>query len=834
MESSENNFSEENKKTSFLGKVKAFFFSTGDNEKDPEKRRKENKYLRILWLLFALPFLFLFIVFFLISTGNMGFMPTFEELENPKRNLASEIISSDNTLLGKYYQENRTIVTFEDISPYLVNSLIATEDIRFHKHSGIDGKALLRVAYGVLTGNRRGGGSTVTQQLAKNLFPRDTTIYTNKISFMWNMMITKFKEWVTAVKLEKKYTKQEIIVMYLNTVPFGSGAYGIKSAARTFFNTSSDSLKIQEAALLVGVLKAPTRYSPVLNPENSVARRNTVLSQMEKYDFISPQEYDSLSNMPIELDYNVRSHNEGLSTYFREYLRTTLGANKPKREHYASWQYQKYVQDSIEWETNPMYGWCNKHFSPDGKPYNLYKDGLKIYTTINAKMQKYAEGAVAQHLAGYLQPMFFKKKANQKKAPFTWRLTQDEIDQIIYRAIRRSERYRVLRNMGLDSAEIRENFKKPTRMRVFRWKKVEEDKIPDVWSEEVDTVMAPVDSILYYKHYLRAGFMSFEPHTGYVRAYVGGINYRHFKYDHVKLSRRQVGSTFKPFVYTLAMIDGLSPCYKIANVAYSIEMPDDQPVYTPRFSHSKFDGKKITIKRGLSLSLNQISAWIMRRYTPQSVIDITRKMGVRSPIDPVPSICVGAAEVTLYEMVGAYGSYANKGVYTEPIFVTRIEDRNGNIITRFAPSKNQAINEETAYLMLHLMQGVVNSGTASRLRYKYGLKNQIAGKTGTTNDNADGWFIGITPKLISGAWVGGEERSIRFASGYLGQGSSMALPIWALYMKKVYNDPSLIYSTDDRFQEPNFELSTEIDCSKYNQESDKMKRDNIIYSDEIY
>jgi len=795
---------------------------------------KFQKYIRILWIIFAVPFVLLAIIFTLVATGQMGFMPTFGELEDPKRNIASEILSSDQQLLGKYYMENRSIVSFEEISPYLVNALVATEDIRFREHSGIDGKALLRVAFGVFTGSHRGGGSTITQQLAKNLFPRDTSRYSNKLSYYFFMMTTKFKEWVTAIKLERNYTKKEIIVMYLNTVPFGSQAYGIKSASRTFFNASPDSLKIQEAAVLIGLLKAPSYYSPVRNPERSKNRRNTVFSQMLKYELITKAEFDSLSQLPIKLDYSVRSHNEGLSPYFREYLRVALTAHKPDRAHYASWQTQKFEEDSIEWETNPLYGWCNKNRKPNGEPYNLYEDGLKIFTTIDANMQYYAEEAVSRHLATTVQPAFYKIKQGNKKAPFSWQLSDQEIADIIYRAMQRSERYRVLKEAKWDSAKIRQNFEKPIRMQVFRWKTVKEGETPDQWYEEVDTVMTPIDSIIHYKYQLRAGFVSIEPNTGHVKAYVGGMNHTHFKYDHVKSSRRQVGSTFKPFIYSMAMIDGYSPCHRVANIPYSIEMPEGQPVYTPKYSPSKFDGKMITLRTGLALSLNQISAWIMKNYNPQAVIDIIRKMGVKSPIDAVPAICVGSAEVTLFEMVGAYGTFANKGVFVEPIVVAKIEDRNGNVLASFKPKKNQAINEENAFLMLNLMQAVVDMGTAHRLRFKYKLTNQIAGKTGTTNENSDAWFIGITPQLVSGAWVGGEERSIRIESGGLGQGASAALPIWAYYMQNVYNNTNLKYSKSDRFEEPMNELSVEMDCQKYEQEQIKNSNYNDELEDEIF
>lgn len=790
------------------------------------------------WTFFVAPIIAITILFYRIADGQMGFMPTFEELENPKSNLASEIYSSNGVMLGKYYKENRTVVSFDDVSPYLVNALVATEDIRFYEHSGIDFRALGRVAKGLITGNKKGGGSTISQQLAKNLFPRDTTRYRSKFEKAKKLAITKFKEWVIAVKLEKNYTKEEILVMYLNTVAYGSQAFGIKSAARTFFNSTPDSLKLEEAALLVGVVNAPTRYSPIINPKRALYRRNVVLDQMGKYGFLSKKENDSIRAIPIKLTYKVQTHNKGLSTYFREYLRTALNANEPKRENYGS--YKKFAEDSLEWLNNPIYGWCKKNKKPNGKPYNLYKDGLKIYTTIDSRMQKYAEEAVAEHLCTYLQPTFNKEKKGLTKGPFAWNLPNAQINKIYKNSIRRSERYRVLKKSGMKHEKILENFNKPKNMKIFRWRKLKKKNLPKkekelrdlVWYEEVDTLMSPLDSIKYYKYFLHSGFMSMEPETGHVKAYVGGINYKYFKYDHAKLARRQVGSTFKPFVYTLAMMNGLSPCHKVANIPVTFEMPTGQPSYTPQYSRNRKKGQMITLRYGLANSLNQVSAWILKQFKPEGVIKIARKMGVKSPLEPVPSLCVGAAEVTLCEMVGAYGTFVNRGVYTEPIFVNRIEDRNGNTISTFHAKKEEAISAETAYLMLHMMQGVIKFGTSVRLMYTYGLKNDIAGKTGTTNNNSDGWFMGITPHLVSGAWVGGEERSIHFNSTLLGQGANMALPIWATYMQKVYADKELGIAKDN-FDAPDKDISVEIDCSKYEKEKLDNNNDPIMGDDEL-
>ncbi len=780
---------------------------------------KYRKYIRWFWILFASPFVILILVFILILSGVMGFMPSFEELENPKSNLASEVYSSDGQLLGKYYRQNRTVVNFQEISSWLVKALVATEDARFYEHSGIDGRSLGRVLFkSVLLRQGAGGGSTISQQLAKNLFPRDTSHYSSGFTKKLSLATTKFKEWVTAVKLERNYTKEEILVMYLNTVPFGSETYGIKSASRTFFNKNSDSVKIEEAAVLIGLLKAPTYYNPKLHPERSKERRNTVMTQMVKYGYLKQKEYDSLSKLPIKLKYKLQTHREGLATYFREYLRLTMTAEKPEAKNYKFLGMNKFREDSTEWADNPLYGWCNKNVKPDGTNYDLYTDGIKIVTTINSKMQQYAEESVMEHMGlgkEALQDIFDNDQKGKKKAPFSYQLTDKQIADILETSMRRSERYRSLKQSGLDTAKIRKNFLTPTEMKVFSWK------------GEKDTIMSPMDSIRYSKRFLHAGFVSIEPQTGYVRAYVGDINYQFFKYDHVMLSRRQVGSTFKPFVYTMAMMPGeLSPCYKVPNVAVSFEMPNNQPPYTPRHSASSRDGEMITLRYGLANSLNQISAWIMKKYGPKAIVDLAKKMGVRSPLDPVYALCVGAAEVKLSEMVAAYGTFANKGIYVTPVVVQRVEDKNGNVISIFKAKKHQVMSEGTAFRMLYLMQAVINEGTGSRLRGKYQMTNEIAGKTGTTNDNSDGWFIATVPNLVSGAWVGGEERSIRFNNSYFGQGASMALPIWGLFMQKVYKNGRLNVS-QDRFEEPEDDDGVSLECNEY-----EKTKDEII--DEVY
>jgi penicillin-binding protein 1A len=756
-------------------------------------------YLAVLWTLYSIPYLVVIILFILLSKGKLGYVPTFEDLENPDNSLASEVYSEDGVLLGNFFLENRTYVEFEELSANMVNALIATEDIRFYRHSGIDAKGMARVLIkSILMGRRSsGGGSTITQQLAKNLYPRDTTYYRWKLRRMIHLGVNKFKEWNTAAKLERNYTKNEILVMYLNTVPFGSNAYGIKSAAKTFFNTSPDSLKLEEAALLVGVLKGQTKYNPVLHPERSLFRRNIVLNQMRKYGFIADETFDSLSVLPIDLDYKVQDHTRGLATHFRQYLQMTLGAEKPERDQY--FMYSFYQRDSIEWENNPLYGWANKNFKPDGSPYNLFRDGLKIYTTIDSRMQKYAEEAVNEHLSKYLQPTFFKEKKGMKNAPFSEDLEQEQIDRIMQRSIRNTERYRSLRREGISQDSIMKVFETPVPMRIFSWE------------GDIDTVLSPIDSIIYYKSILRAGLMSMEPSTGYVKAYVGGIDFKYFKYDHVKIGKRQAGSTFKPFLYTLAMQEGYSPCYRVPNVPQTFI--DRDSTWTPRSPGGQsYLGKMVTLKWGLAHSVNNISAWLVKQFPPQTIIDdVIKKMGFESYIMPVPSIIFGVSDVSLYEMVGGFNTFSNKGVYIEPLFITRIEDKNGNVISTFQPDQNEAISAQTAYLMINLLEGVVDGGTAIRLRYAYEFTAKIGGKTGTTQNHSDGWFMGLVPKLTTGIWVGAEDRSVHFDELSLGSGANMALPIWAIYMQKVFNDSTLYITQEDTFEKPpGFDI--QIDC----------------------
>lgn len=747
--------------------------------KPKQKKEKKKSLYKVLWKIFALTWIAVILFFVMLSYGWFGFMPSFEELENPKSNLATEVYSSDGEILGFIGIENRSNVYFSDLSPNLVNALIATEDVRFYEHSGIDFRSLFRVLGKTIIGGDRssGGGSTITQQLAKNLFPRERK---SKLG----LYLSKFKEWVVAVKLEHNYSKTEILAMYLNTVDFGSNSFGIKTAAKTFFDKTPSNLSIEEAATLVGLLKAPTTYSPILNPENSKHRRNVVMSQMVKAGFLTQEEYDKKKDKPIDMrKYSPQTHNEGIATYLREYVRT-------------------YMKD-----------WCKKHKKPDGEYYDVHKDGLRVYTTIDSRMQRYAEAAVAEHLGKSLQPAFFKEMKGRKDAPFV-NISQDQIDTYMKQAMKQSDRYHNLKAQGLSEKEIRKAFDKKVKMRVFTWRGTR------------DTVMSPWDSLRYYKSFLHTGLMSVEPGTGHVKAYVGGINYRHFKYDNVTQGRRQVGSTFKPFVYTMAMQDGnLTPCSEVPNSEVCFENADGTD-WCPKNSTDKHEDEMVTLKWALANSVNYVSAYLMKQGSPEVVIELARRMGIKSPIDPVPAICLGTPDISVYEMAGAMATYANKGEYVEPIIISRIEDNKGMVLDHFVPKRNEAIDEQTAYMMIELMKGVVSSGTGVRLRYKYGLNYPIAGKTGTTQNNSDGWFIGITPRLATAVWVGGEIRSIHFRSMAQGQGANAALPIWALYMKEVYNDKSINFYRGD-FDKPSVPLEIELDCDKYQEE---INSENDMYA----
>lgn len=759
-----------------------------------ERNSHFRKYTRIFWILFAFPFIVCTIIIVLAASGNLGYMPRIEDLENPKINLATQIISSDGEVLGSIYfkNQNRTHVDFERLPQSLVDALIATEDIRYYRHSGIDAKGLARAI--ILTGllrQDRGGGSTITQQFAKLLFhePARTTLERLK---------QKIKEWIIAVKLERAYTKEEIIALYFNQYDFLFNAVGIQSASQVYFNVLPDSLNIQQSAMLVGMAKNSILYNPKRFPENAFRRRRTVLNQMEKYGYISEVERDSLMELPLALDFHRMSHNVGLATYFREYIRKTMSAKEPQRKNYSDWNYKKYQEDSAKWVDDPFYGWCNKNHKPNGEPYDLYTDGLRIYSTIDSRMQAYAEEAVSKHLGTVLQPAFFEEKKGRKRAPFSADLTNKQIDQIIRNAIRYSNRGITLFNEGVSMDSIYKVFRTPTEMTIF------------TWEGEKDTLMSPLDSILYTKHFLHSGFMAMEPHTGFVKVYVGGINFRYFKYDHVTQGKRQAGSTFKPFLYILAMDEAYSPCREVPVTPTTFYVNDT--TWTPRTTARKEDINTFKpLKWGLAKSENYISAWLVKQFSPQSIADIAYKMGIRSYIDPVPSMIYGPSDMSVEEMVAAYTTLANGGVHISPLYVTRIEDKYGNLLATFVPDTWMSIGEQTAYLMLDLMQGVTEYGTAARLRYRYNMTAQIAGKTGTTNNNSDGWFIGITPKLVAGGWVGAEDRSVHFDRTAMGSGTNTVLPIWAEFMLRVYADSTLGITQDDEFIIPE-KITVMTDC----------------------
>lgn len=761
----------------------------------------KKKIIRWFWVLFTTPVLL--VAALILCVWMFADIPSFEELENPQSNLATQVIAEDGEILTTFHIENRSFVSYEELSPNLVHAAVATEDSRFYRHSGIDFESLARVLVKTVLGgsSSQGGGSTITQQLAKTLYPRqDVSSKIPGVSTL-KMVWIKLKEWVTAVKLERSYTKDEIMNMYMNQIFFGSNAYGIKAAAQTFFGKSPIDLTVEEAATLVGMVNKPTRYNPALNPDKSLARRNLVISRMEQNGFLTKEEADSIQQIPITLSYQVQDHNAGIGPYFRDMLRRTMNAKEPKRSSYT--QYEDYVVDSLLWADDAFYGWLNKNTKSDGTRYDLDRDGLRIYTTINYKMQKYAEEAVAEHLGQDLQKTFDRHLRWNQNKPFASDIDQKTIDQLMKQARRWSDRYRIMKANGASESDIRKSFTEPVRMRLFSWNK----------QGYVDTVMTPDDSIKYYKGHLRAAFMAIEPHSGFVKAYVGGPNYRYFKYDNVRQGKRQVGSTIKPFLYTLAMQEGMSPCDRVVNVPQTFLVGDT--TWTPKSTDKdEWIGQTVTLKWGLTKSSNNISAYLMKQYGPEAMVEMMRKMGIGCYLDPVNPLCVGSADISVYEMVAAYNTFPSKGVYASPIFVTRIEDNLGNVLGEFTNRKKEAISDYTAYLMANLMQGVVNSGTGIRLRAKYGLKGEIAGKTGTTNDQSDGWFIGYTPTLTAGVWVGAEDRQVHFESLSLGGGSNMALPIWGIFMKKVLADGTLgVYETDRFIAPPGITLNLNCDGS---------------------
>ena len=762
------------------------------------KEKTQKRIVKWFWILLLTPITaFLLLI---LAVWAFADIPSFEDLENPESKLATQIIAEDGEILTTFHIENRSYVSYDELSPNLVHAAVATEDVRFYNHSGIDFVSLARVLVKtlIMSDSSQGGGSTITQQLAKTLYPREDIDSKVPGGRQMKMVWIKLKEWITAVKIERNYTKDEIMAMYMNAVFFGSNAYGIKTASQTFFAKNPADLTVEESAMLVGMVNKPTRYNPVLNPDKALVRRNFVIGQMEKAGYIDKASADSIMQLPIMLAYQIQDHNSGIAPYFRDMLRRTMNAKEPKRSSYS--MYEDYRADSLLWENDDLYGWLNKNKKADGSSYSLDKDGLRIYTTINYKMQQYAEEAVAEHLGKDLQKSFWRDLGRKHNQPFSNDIDKATRDRLMSQARRWSERYRVMRARGASESEIMKSFDVKTKMRVFSWNE----------KGYVDTVMTPNDSIKYYKAHLRAAFMAIEPSSGHVKAYVGGPDYRYFKYDNVRQGKRQVGSTIKPFLYTLAMQEGMTPCDKVVNVPQTFLVGED--TWTPKSTDSdEWIGKTVTLKWGLTKSSNNISAYLMKQYGPHAMAEMMRKMGITSHIDEVPSLCVGPADLTLYEMVSAYNTFPSGGVYVEPLLVTRIEDNTGNLLSEFTNTKREAISEETAYLMANLMQGVVNNGTARRLRFKYRLKGEIAGKTGTTNDQSDGWFIGYTPKITAGVWVGAEDRQVHFESLALGGGSNMALPIWGIFMTKVLEDGTLGISEDDIFVAPTG-MKLNLDC----------------------
>lgn len=762
------------------------------------KETTKNKLGKIFWILVTAPVALIMIL--LVLVWLFAEIPSFEELENPDSKLATQVIAEDGETLATFHIENRSFASYDDLSPYLVHAAVATEDKRFYQHSGIDMKSLGRVAVKTLlmSNSSQGGGSTITQQLAKTLYPREKMSGYSKPRKIVAMVWVKLKEWITAVKLERNYTKDEILVMYLNSVEYSSQSFGVKTAAQTFFAKFPSELNVEEAAMLVGMVNAPTKYNPVRNPDNALSRRNLVLKRMyeDKRLFdaegnrMTRDQLDSLMDTPVDCSaYVLQDHNAGHAPYFRDMLRRTMNAQKPKRSSYQN--REDYSADSLAWATDDLYGWLNKNKKADGSSYDLDRDGLRIYTTINYKMQQYAEEAVAEHLGKNLQKSFENDLRRKPNRPFSNDVDEDTRNRLMSQARRWSDRYRMMKNGGASESEILKSFKEPTKMRIFSWD----------GKGYIDTLMTPDDSIKYYKSILRAAFMAIEPGSGHIKAYVGGPNYRYFKYDNVRQGKRQVGSTIKPYLYTLAMQSGMSPCTQVVNVPQSFIVGED--VWTPRSTDkAEYIGRTVTLKWGLANSSNNISAYLMSQLGPEAMLGMMRAMGISSYVDAVPALCVGSADISVYEMVSAFNTFPSKGVYVTPLFVTRIEDNQGNVISEFTNRKREAISEETAYLMANLMQGVVNAGTGSRLRGTYALRGEIAGKTGTTNDNSDGWFIGYTPSLTAGIWVGAEDRQVHFQSLALGGGSNMALPIWGIFMKKVLKDGTLGISESDKFQAP--------------------------------
>ncbi len=768
-------------------------------------------FIHTLWTLLLLTVVGAAIAFVAIWNGWIGYMPDIENLQNPINRYATQIFSADGKVLGTWNmnKENRVSVDYKDLSPHLVQALVDTEDKRFYDHSGIDFMSLMRaiIKRGIFQQTSAGGGSTITQQLAKQLYSETAHSKTERL-------LQKPIEWVIAVKLERNYTKEEIIALYLNYFDFLHNAVGIKTAAKTYFNKEPRDLTVCESATLVGLCKNPSYFNPVRYADRSLGRRNVVLQQMYKEGHLTADELAKYTAEPLKLDFHRTDHKEGSATYFREFLRQYMTANKPSHDDYPSWNQNQYFYDSLAWVSDPLYGWCNKNHKRGGHTYNIYADGLKVFTTIDSRMQQYAEEAVYNHVAKTLQPIFDSENRHKANAPFTSDLTAKQVEEILNRSIRQSERYRVMKADGATDDEIQKAFRTKTEMTVFSYQ------------GERDTLMTPLDSIRYYKSFLRSGFVSMEPHTGAVRAYVGGLNYTHFMYDMATSGRRQVGSTIKPFLYSLAMENGFSPCDLAPNEQRTY-MVAGKP-WTPRNSGKARYGEMVTLAWGLAQSNNWISAWLLNQLSPQQFVGLLHDYGIRNPdIHPSLSLCLGPCDISVGEMVSAYTAFVNNGIRTAPLYVTRIEDSEGNLLAEFQPRMNEVISAESAYKMIGLLQGVIDGGTGSRVRFKYNVPGPIGGKTGTTNRNSDAWFMGFTPQLVSGCWVGGEDRDIHFQSMASGQGAAAALPIWATYMNRVFEDKTLGYNSETKFDIPE-------DFAPCGNDSTALRVDSFLSIDNVY
>ena len=750
----------------------------------------QRKLIAGLWIAFGVMAAAMMVFFYMAYNGMVGYMPPVEELKNPHDRFASVIYSADGEELGRYFRNtgNRVYADFDEISQNVIDALISTEDSRFEDHSGIDVRALARVGVKTLLLGQRnaGGGSTITQQLAKQL-------YSPESHGLMSRVMQKPIEWMIAIKLERFYSKEEIIKMYLNQFDFLYNAVGIKSAAHVYFGKTPEELTVEEAATLVGMVKNPAYYNPVRRPERTMQRRNVVLDQMMRNGKLTAQQADSLKALPLKLDFHRVDHKNGIAPYFREELRRMLKAHRPVASDYPKWDRQRFYDDSLAWENDPLYGWIDKNPKPDGSKYDIYTDGLKIYTTIDSRMQKYAEDAVEEHLSKTLQPAFFKEKRGSKSAPYTTNRTevsQQQIDRLIEHAMQQTDRYRVMQKNGASKAEIEKSFRTPHEMKVFSYQ------------GNIDTIMTPLDSLMYNKHFLRTGFMAMEPKNGHVKAYVGGPDFEHFQYDMVATGRRQIGSTVKPFLYTYAMEEGFTPCDEFLNEQPVLYDENGRP-WAPRNSGKSRIGEMVDLRWALTNSNNWISARLISQLSPASLVRTIHNFGITAHLDPVMSLCLGPADVSVKEMVTAYSAFANRGMRVDPMFVTAITDANGNVLAEFSPRHTEVISEEAYWRILSMLLNVVDSGTGNRIRRPpYNITAQTGGKTGTTNSNSDGWFMAFTPGLVAGTWVGGEERYIHFNSMAQGQGASMALPIYGLFMKKVYADPALPYSQDMRFEFP--------------------------------